>query len=149
MNHLGNTIRLCANAGNILINMIFILKRNLYSLRFITLLGTIFVFYNAFVIFAYAFIGFTDADGFKVPSIIHRQDWSHLKLFNFEKPLQQMAGMASTIFCFVNHQMIFPLAHELKRPSQRRLHRIFNRAHISESTVYLIVAIFGYLLLFE
>lgn len=72
-----------------------------------------------------------------------------MRLFNFDKPLLQMAGMASTIFCFVNHQMIFPLAHELKRPSQRRLHRIFNRAHFSESTVYLIVAIFGYLLLFE
>lgn len=60
LNHTGNTIRLVANAVNISVNMIFILKRNLYSLRFITLLGTLFVFYNASVILVTAFIGFTD-----------------------------------------------------------------------------------------
>ena len=147
-NETGNIIRLVANTVNILLNLIFILKKNLYSLRFITLLGTLFVFYNAAVIVVTAFTGFTYKE--KVfPSIVERENWDLLQLFNFNRPLRQMSGIATTIFCFVNHQMIFPLAHELKRPSQIRLRRIFNRAHLFESIVYMIVVIFGYLLLFE
>lgn len=148
LNHTGNTIRLVANAANITLNMYFILKKNLYSLRFITLLGTLFVFYNAAVIVGTAFSGFTYKNEV-FPSIVNRKDWSGFRLFNFDSPLRQLSGIATTIFCFVNHQMIFPLADELKRPSQERLRRIFNRAHIFESIVYLTVVTFGYLLLFE
>ena len=148
LNHTGNTIRLVSNALNISINMIFILKKDLYSLRFITLLGTFFVFYNAFVILITAFTGFELHDGTHIPPIT-KKDYSGLRMFNFDQPLQLMAAVANTVFCFVNHQMIFPLAHELKRPSLIRLKRIFNRAHFFESSVYLTVVLFGYLLVFE
>ncbi len=42
-----------------------------------------------------------------------------------------MTAIASTVFCFVNHQMIFPISQSLVNPIPRRLHKIFNRAHIA------------------
>ena len=72
LNSLGNTVRLCANTANIIINMIFILKRNLYSLRFITIFGTCFVFYNAIVIVFYFFHGFNDPLRGYISSILYR-----------------------------------------------------------------------------
>ena len=76
-NQTGNYIRLGANAVNIILNMGFILKKNLYSLRYITLVGTLFVFYNAAVIVATAFKGFTYKDRVVI-SILDRKDWSNL-----------------------------------------------------------------------
>lgn len=57
-NDQGNFIRLLTNAGAICVNMIFILKKDLYSLRFITILGTAAVVYNSLVILVTAFTGF-------------------------------------------------------------------------------------------
>jgi amino acid permease len=134
-NSLGNTIRLLTNAGAICVNMIFILKKDLYSLRFITILGTGAVVYNTLVIMVTAFTGFTyqkGAEQHDVLSIVSPdKDYSKLQWANFDNPWLQLVGFASTIFCYVNHQMIFPMSQELAKPSMRRLHKIFDRAHIS------------------
>jgi len=60
--------------------------------------------------------------------------WDLINWFNtdgwsaFSKNFQ---GLASVIFCYVNHQLVFPLVFDLKNPSKRRLDKIFNRVHIT------------------
>lgn len=150
-NSLGNLIRLLTNAGAICINMIFILMKDLYALRFITILGTAAVVYNSIVILVTAFTGFDYSKGpidRDYPSIVASgRNWQGFQWVNFSHPWLQLVGFASTIFCYVNHQMIFPMADELANPTHKRLHKIFNRAHASEGTIYSIVGIMGYLLL--
>jgi amino acid permease len=62
---------------------------------------------------------------------------------------EQLQGLASLIFCYVNHQLVFPLFFDLKNPSKRRIIKIFNRVHITEMIVYILVGMSGYLLLAE
>ena len=57
--------------------------------------------------------------------------------------------MATFIFCFVNHQLLFPLRQDLKNPTKRRLDKIFNRVHLTELICYIFVGLSGYLLLSE
>lgn len=62
---------------------------------------------------------------------------------------QQVQGIASIIFCYVNHQLVFPLVFDLKNPTKKRLDKVFNRVHITEVIVYTMVGMSGYLLLEE
>lgn len=152
-NSTGNIVRLVTNTVAILVNLIFIFKKDLYSLRFITILGTMAVIYNTLIIFVTALTGFDYEKGdvkYHYESILSKnKDWSGLRWFNFDNPWLQLVGFANTIFCYVNHQMIFPMADELVKPSKRRLHKIFDRAHFTEGIIYLLVGLMGYLLLFE
>ncbi len=79
-------------------------------------------------------------------------DWSNIKWFNlggWPAFSQQVQGLASIIFCYVNHQLVFPLVFDLKNPSTKRLNKVFNRVHITEIIVYTLVGMSGYLLLEE
>jgi amino acid permease len=76
--------------------------------------------------------------------------WSNVRWWNFEgwnAISEQAQGLASIIFCYVNHQLVFPLVFDLKNPSKRRLDKIFNRVHITEIIIYTFVGMSGYLLL--
>ncbi len=57
--------------------------------------------------------------------------------------------MASILFCYVNHQMLFPLSLSLKRPTSKRFSKIINRVHLVEFLAYSIIGIAAYLLLLE
>ena len=77
-------------------------------------------------------------------------DWSNLKwayLDGYKAYSQQVQGLASIIFCYVNHQLVFPLVFDLKNPSKRRLTKVFNRVHLTEVIAYSLVGVCGYLLL--
>ncbi len=45
--------------------------------------------------------------------------------------------------------MLFPLIKELRDPNERRLNKIFTRAHMVESVLYFVLGLCGYLLLCE
>lgn len=60
-----------------------------------------------------------------------------------------MQGLASIIFCYVNHQLVFPLVFDLKNPTKKRLDKVFFRVHTTEIVTYLAVGLSGYLLLSE
>jgi amino acid permease len=60
-----------------------------------------------------------------------------------------MQGLAAIIFCYVNHQLVFPLVFDLKNPTKKRLDKVFHRVHTTEIIIYLSVGLFGYLLLSE
>ena len=58
-------------------------------------------------------------------------------------------GLASIMFCYVSHQLLFPLVMGLARPTQRRMKKIVIRVHTTEYFIYLLLGIFAYLLLLE
>jgi len=58
-------------------------------------------------------------------------------------------GIASIFFCYVSHQMVFPLVQDLRNPSERRLTKIFFRSHLTLFLVYGSIGLLGYLLLVE
>ena len=53
------------------------------------------------------------------------------------------------MFCFVNHQLVFPLIFDLKNPTKRRMDKIFLRVHVTEFITYTFIGLAGYLLLVE
>ena len=40
-------------------------------------------------------------------------------------------GLAAIFFCYVSHQLVFPLTQDLKNPTKKRLSKIFFRAHLT------------------
>lgn len=57
--------------------------------------------------------------------------------------------MASILFCYVNHQLLFPLCNSLQRPSKSRFNKIIHRVHVIEFVAYCSIGIAAYLLLLE
>ena len=53
------------------------------------------------------------------------------------------------IFCYVNHQLVFPVSNNLARPTDKRLHKIFLRSHVVEFIIYCLLGLFAYFLLLE
>jgi amino acid permease len=60
-----------------------------------------------------------------------------------------MQALAAIVFCYVNHQLVFPLVFDLKNPTKKRLDKVFFRVHATEVVTYLAVGLSGYLLLSE
>lgn len=63
--------------------------------------------------------------------------------------LKQISCFSSLVFSYVAHQLVFPLVKNLRRPTERRISKIFTRVHATEIGVYFIVGMAGYLLLSE
>ena len=66
-----------------------------------------------------------------------------------EEILGQIQAFSSFVFCYMCHQLVFPLVNDLKNPTDRRMTKVFRRVHISEITGNIMVGIAGYLLLLE
>lgn len=58
-----------------------------------------------------------------------------------------LQGLSGIFFTFLNHQFIFPLISHLKRPTKKRVDRIFVYSHLEEIIIYLLIGILGYVLL--
>jgi len=58
-----------------------------------------------------------------------------------------LQGISGIFYTFLNPQFIFPLVSHLRRPTIKRVNRIFWYAHIYEVIIYLFISVSGYLLL--
>ena len=56
---------------------------------------------------------------------------------------------SSLVFCFVSHQLVFPIINELENPNDKRVNKIFMTVHTTEIIIYFFVGMTGYLLLLE
>ncbi len=112
------------------------------------------------MIFSVCLMAVTMFTGFKLPNCtfdceyhgITQLDWSKVLIFGeggWSGFSSQMQGMAAFIFCYVNHQLLFPLIHDLNNPTKKRMDKIFFRVHLTEIASYMTVGLAGYLLLVE
>lgn len=79
-------------------------------------------------------------------------NWDNINWFSvngWEAFSESMQGLAAVIFCYVNHQLVFPLVFDLKNPTKKRLDKVFFRVHTTEVIAYFTVGLSGYLLLSE
>jgi amino acid permease len=79
-------------------------------------------------------------------------DWGSLSLLDlndWDSFMGQLQGFSSLIFCYVSHQMVFPLINDLRDPNKRRIDKVFMRVHITEVICNIMVGMAGYLLLAE
>lgn len=105
--------------------------------------------FNISTVVLISLIGFTRPDGTSYRGIFH-VDGSKINWFkwgNWEAISLLAQGMASILFCYVNHQMLFPLSMTLKRPTKSRFNKIINRVHTVEFFAYSIIGVAAYFLL--
>lgn len=123
-------------------------------LQKISIIGVIAIIVNIGLIFITFFVGFTTK--YKGTPIDYHGfigiNWALINWFStegWESFSENMQSLSGIIFCFVNHQLVFPLVFDLKNPTKRRLDKVFNRVHQTEIIVYLCMGLFAYLLLSE
>ena len=77
-------------------------------------------------------------------------DTSSIKWVNLEgydSLPTHMQAFASILFCYVNHQLVFPSCRNLQQPTSRRLDRLFLSANGGELLIYMLIGVSGYALL--
>lgn len=121
-------------------------------LQKIAIVGVVSVIFNISTVVIISLTGFTRPDDqVRYRGIFHidgsKVNWAQFDGWQSTSYLAQ--GMASILFCYVNHQMLFPLSMSLKRPTSQRFSKIINRVHVIEFLAYSIIGITAYLLLIE
>lgn len=145
--------RVFFNLGCLLLALIFALKKNISLLQKIAIVGVVSVIFNITTVVVISFTGFIYKEKGQPPVTYHgltNVNRSKINWFTFDgaQSLSLLAqGMASILFCYVNHQMLFPLSMSLKRPTKNRFSKIINRVHIVEFVAYSTIGITAYLLL--
>ena len=144
---------MCVTGGAIVVNLFFILKKEIGILQKISIIGVLSAVINVFIITVTMFIGFKVKNCVGETCEYHgitQLDWGKINLWGvggWDMFSKQLQGLASIIFCYVNHQLVFPLVNDLKNPTKRRMDKVFFRVHLTEVIVYIAVGMTGYLLL--
>lgn len=134
-NTTGTWVRIAANLVCFGFGLIFALKKNISLLQKIAIVGVISVIFNISTVVIISLVGFTTDTGIRYRGIFH-VDWSKVSLLtptdngDWQAFSVLAQGIASILFCYVNHQMLFPLSVSLKRPTKKRFSKIINRVHI-------------------
>lgn len=78
-------------------------------------------------------------------------DWSVVEWVIFDSKWFSMhtQALASVIFCYINHQLVFPTCRNMKDPTPARLNACFRNSNFSELVLYVVIGLSGYLLLIE
>ncbi|CAD8083818.1 unnamed protein product [Paramecium primaurelia] len=129
-------VRYIGGALFMILNFPISMMKDLYSLRYFTVVQIIIIAYILVIIIIYFFTEFSNL-------------FDDSKIVYFDFNIELTSTFASTFFGFICHQLIFPIRSELNRSSFRRMSKIFNRAIFSELIIYLTLMIFGYLTLFQ
>lgn len=147
-------VRICISCGAIALNLFFILKKEIGILQKISIIGVMSVLINVGIIIITFIVGFNTKVNNETVTYhgIIGIKWSEIYWLNtdgWDAFTEYMQGLASIIFCYVNHQLVFPLVFDLNNPTKRRLDKVFNRVHYTEILIYMLVGLSGYLLLEE
>lgn len=107
------------------------------------------------VIFCLVCIILTSITGFtrqiNDESVVYKSIFSmNSSMVQYVKPISVLVllqSMSGIFFAFLNPQFIFPLISHLKKPTRKRVDRIFKYTHYELILIYLVFGIIGYLLL--
>ena len=73
-------------------------------------------------------------------------EFSHIQMARWEGVSLHIQALGSILFCFVNHQLVFPACKQL-RHAPARVSGVLVGANIGETVVYLLIGCCGYVLL--
>jgi len=136
--------------------MFFILKKDISVLHKISVVGVIAVLVNVVVMTVTLFIGFSATVDDQQSSTtydyhgISTVSWGDLNwVSGWDTSVKQIQALASMVFSYLGHHLVFPLLKTLRNPIKRRIDTIFTRVLITEIISYFLVGMAGYLLLAE
>ena len=131
-------MRIGISIGAILINLFFILKKDISILHKISIVGVIAVIFNVIVMTITLFIGFSITEEEDQSSTtydyhgISQVDWGELNWTSgWDTTVKQIQALASMVFSYLGHHLVFPLLKTLKNPTKRRIDKIFTRVLIT------------------
>lgn len=58
-------------------------------------------------------------------------------------------ALATILFCYINHQLVFPTCKNMENPTNSRLKACFLRSNFTEFVLYIVIGLSGYLLLMQ
>lgn len=130
----GDLYRIFINIGALVLALILGMKRDIEILQKVSIIGVFIVIFNVGCIVFFSMKGFTRPDDvyYRYHGIFHI-DWSQVywgSISKWQNISFMLQGLATLIFCFVNHQLLFPLTSKLKRPSKKRFFKIIMRSHL-------------------
>ena len=121
-----------------MINMFFILKKDISVLHKISVVGVIAVIFNVVVMVITLFIGFSVTVNDQETSTVYDYhgistvDWGQLNwVSGWETSVKQIQALASMVFSYLGHHLVFPLLKTLRNPIKRRIDTIFRRVLIT------------------
>lgn len=148
----GETTRVILNVGIICAEFGLIQLKDMRIIQRLAVIGVCSVIYNAVTIFVLLFTGFTHEGNPDVHyESILKLDWSIVEWALFKKGWFSMhtQAVASILFCYINHQLVFPTCKNMENPTDSRLKACFLRSNVNELVVYVIIGLAGYLLLIQ
>ena len=116
-------MRIIINLVVIGTNFLLIVQKEIGILQKLSFIGVVSVVFNVIAIFILLLAGFTRPREGKPDLVYHglfHLDWSQVKLFILTDASSLSAhaqALASILFCFVNHQLIFPISNALTNPT--------------------------------
>jgi thiosulfate reductase cytochrome b subunit len=122
--------------------------RDIVPLQKIAFIGVLSVTYNVLTIVVLLFAGFIHKGQ---PSIIYDSifecDWSKVRWAVYEKNAfaKHTEALASMLFCFINHQLVFPTCKNIENRS--KLNAVFYTSVMGTLLLYVATGLSGYLLL--
>ena len=112
-------MRVCLNVFVIVTNFVLILQKKMDLLQKLSFICVAAVAFNALTIFVLFLTGFT-RDGTIDYSGLFGINWSQVHWINLssgEDFSLHAQALASILFCYVNHQLVFLISNSLKNPS--------------------------------
>lgn len=102
-------------------NFFLIRLKNLRIIQRIVTIGVLSITYSAVTIFILLFVGFTHHGTPKIHyNNIFYLDWSTVDWVVFGKKAFSLHSQALTsiLFCYINHQLVFPTCKNIDKPSR-------------------------------
>ena len=122
------------------------LRELLHSLGKFSITGTVFCLVCILVTSLTGFTKMVNGEPLEYKSIL-AMDSSKVEFFGALSGMLLLQSLSGIFYTFLNPQFVFPLISHLKRATRKRVNRIFLYSHIELFFIYLVIGVFGYLLL--
>jgi hypothetical protein len=143
-NESGNWWRVAANLGCLLLVLPLTMMKNMSALRKIGFVGVVSVTFNMIAVVLVSFRGYNDENRGIFYVDVSKINWFTYQGLETVSLLAQ--GMASILFCFISHQILF-FVKNLRQPTERRFNSLIKRVHLIELFAFALIGISAYLLL--
>ena len=126
-------VRILINVVVIITDFFLISLKNMKILQKLAMVSVSSSVYNVIVIFILFIIGFHHTGPNLDYHGLFHIDWSKVRFFIFngsETISQHSQALASVLFCYVNHQLVFPTVKNMEDPTLKRLQTCFKRTNL-------------------
>lgn len=121
--HIGFWLRILINILLIATNFFLIKLKSIRTIQKLAIIGVCSVIFNAICIFVIMILGFVHhVDKDNIDIVYHgifKLDWKLVQWFSFGENALSVhpQALASVLFCYINHQLVFPTCKNMDNPT--------------------------------